>query len=86
MMHIEHLRKADENYEIRFNSNGDVIHVYFRDGYYIIFPSLHDLMSYVYFGDPDVERFYLEEEDDRYTELCNGEEYNYYKLKEKYNP
>jgi hypothetical protein len=77
MIHTEHLRKADESYEIRFNSNGDVTHAYFKDGYYIIFPTLDHFVRYVYLGE-DVERTYLDEED--WDTLCKSDEYSYYKF------
>lgn len=79
MLHNEHLRKADENYEIRHNDSGHVIHVYTTDGYAVIYPTLHDLISHQYFGDMEVERVYLDEED--LDKLYDSEFYSYYSLK-----
>lgn len=79
MIHIEHLRKADENYEIRHDNSGNVIHVYYTDGEAIVFPTLHDLVIRVYFGE-ESERFYCEEE--FLNDLYESEHYNYYSLKE----
>lgn len=82
MLHNEHLRKADELYEIRHDNNGNVIHVFIKDGEAIVFPTLHDLVSRVYFGD-DVERFYLEEES--LGAMYHESEYNYFNLKSIYS-
>lgn len=80
MLHNEHLRKADETYEIRHDHNGNAIHVLIKDGEAIIFPTLHDLVGRIYFG-LDSERFYLKEED--LGEMYSESEYNYYELKNK---
>jgi len=79
MLHNEHLRKSDESYECRHDNNGNVIHVYIKDGEAIIFPTLDDLVKRIYFGE-EVERFYIDE--DRLSELYDSDEYNYYELKE----
>jgi ribosomal protein S19 len=81
MTHNEHLRKADELYEVRHDNNGNAIHVYIKDGEAIIFPSLHDFVTRIYYGQ-EVERFYVKEEAlfDMYTENA----YDYYTLKSKY--
>jgi hypothetical protein len=81
MLHSEHLAKADESYEIRFDSNGNVIHVYVKDGEAIIFPALHEFVMRIYYGQ-EVERFYLDEY--TLTDMYNESEYNYYELKAKY--
>lgn len=78
MVHNEHLRKADELYEIRHDNNGNAIHVYVKDGEAIIFPSLHDLVLYVYFGDLEVDRIYTEE--DKLSKLYESSPYNFYSL------
>lgn len=82
MLHNEHLRKADELYEIRHDNNGNVIHVFIKDGEVIIFPTLHDLVSRVYFG-LDSERFYINEDELWY--LYEQSNYNYYDLKNDYS-
>lgn len=82
MLHNEHLRKADELYEIRHDSNGNAIHVFIKDGEAIVFPTLHDLVRRVYFGD-DVERFYIEE--DSLAGMYDEGDYNYYKIKRNYS-
>jgi hypothetical protein len=81
MIHNEHLQKADELYEVRHDNNGNAIHVYIKDGEAIIFPTLHDFVMRVYYGQ-EVERFYLEEEslDAMYDESA----YDYYTLKLNY--
>mgnify|MGYP001501853663 CR=1 FL=1 len=82
MIHNEHLRKADESYEIRHDNNGDAIHVYIKDGYAKVFPSLDTLVSYVYLDERDVEHFEVIEQD--LEILYNRGDYNYYKLKPIY--
>lgn len=84
MLYTENLFKGDESYDIRFNDKGDVTHAYFKDGDYIIFPTLYDFIRYNYMGEPDVERFYLDE--NAYDNMCEDDEYDYYKLKDKYAP
>jgi hypothetical protein len=48
MTHNEHLRKADETYEVRHDNCDNAIHVYIKDGYAKIFGSLDDFINYVY--------------------------------------
>lgn len=60
--HSENLANADESYESRFDRNGHAIHVYFKDGYAIVFPALYELVLRIYYG-MEVERFYLDEEE-----------------------
>lgn len=79
MLHNEHLRKSDELYECRHDDNGNVIHVYVKDGEAIVFPTLDDLVKRIYFG-KEVERFYIDE--DRLSELYDSGEYCYYELKD----
>lgn len=78
MLHNEHLAKADESYEIRHDSAGNVIHVYIKDGEAIVFPTLDDFVMYIYIG-KEVERFYLNENE--LSNLYSFDEYNYYRLK-----
>jgi hypothetical protein len=79
MTHNEHLRKADESYEIRHDNNGNAIHVLIKDGEAIVFPTLHDFVSRVYFGQ-EVEQFYCPEE--LLSDLYESDSYYYYTLKE----
>ena len=79
MIHNEHLRKADESYEIRHDNHGNAVHVYIKDGEAIIFPTLEDFIRRVYFGE-EVERFYVSEED---LESLYGGSYSYYDMKKK---
>jgi len=81
MIHNEHLKRADELYEIRHDNNGNAIHVYIKDGEAIIFPTLHDFVMRVYDGQ-EVERFYLDEYE--LTDMYNESAYDYYTLKSKY--
>ena len=62
-IHNEHLRKADESYEVIHDNKGKALHVYIKDGDAIIFNSLHDLVSYVYFAKPDIQRHYVSEDE-----------------------
>jgi hypothetical protein len=79
-LHNEHLRKADESYEIRHDNNGNAIHVFIKDGEAIVFPTLWDLIRYEYLGDSYVERFYLNEHE--LTNLYGSSDYSYYRLKQ----
>ena len=79
MLHNEHLRKADELYEVRHDNKGNAIHVYIKDGEAIVFPTLNDFIFKVYFGTPIVERFYLAEH--QLESLYAFDDYNYYSLK-----
>lgn len=78
MIHNEHLRKADESYEIRHDNNGNAIHVYIKDGQATAFPTLEGLVSWVYLGTPS-EHFCVSESE--LSRLYESEEYSYYKLK-----
>ena len=79
MIHNEHLRKADESYEIRMYEGAGAIHVYIKDGCAIIYPTLNDLVRHVYFGE-STERFYVLEKD--LEDLYKSGIYDYYKLKQ----
>lgn len=79
MVHIEHLRKADESYEIRHDNRGNAIHVYVTDSEAIVFRTLNDFIKHVYFGDPDIECYYLLEKD--LTSLYELPEYTFDSLK-----
>lgn len=79
MLHNEHLTKADELYEVRHDGIGNAIHIYIKDGEAIVFPILDYFINYIYFGKPDVERFYLSEHE--LFNLYSFEVYDYYSLK-----
>ena len=79
MLHNEHLRRADESYEIRHDHNGNAIHVYIKDGNAIVFPCLQDFINYLYLGQSETERFYIEE--DNLSDLYKSKSYSYYELK-----
>jgi hypothetical protein len=79
MLHNESLKGADSSYEIRSN-NFKAIHVHIKDGEAICFPTLHDFVLYCYFGDSNVERFYLKES--LLDDLYQNENYDYHSLKE----
>lgn len=80
MIHNEHLRKADETYEIRHDNQGNAIHVIVKDGEAVIYPTLHDLVLHQYLGRWEIsERFYLNE--DELSGLYDNEKYDYYTLK-----
>lgn len=80
MIHNENIRKADEAYEVRHDDNGNAIHVFIKDGEAIVFPTMWDLVSHCYNAVPDVERFYLDEEE--LALLYIFDLYDYYSLKE----
>lgn len=80
MVHNEHLRKADESYELRVNTKGEAIHVHIKDGIATIFPTLDDMIRWAYFGE-QTERFTWLEDD-----LCllyDTNIYEYFELKRK---
>jgi hypothetical protein len=81
MLHNEHLRKADELYEVRHDGDGNAIHVYIKDGEAVIFPSLNDLVKCIYFGDNHVDRLYILESE--LEALYNSESYSFYDLKDE---
>jgi hypothetical protein len=58
---IEYLRKTDETAECRFLDNGKRAWFYHTNDTYLIFQSLDDLIKYVYFGNPLIERIYIDE-------------------------
>jgi hypothetical protein len=80
MIFNEHLRRADESYELRFNSKGEAIHVHIKDGIATIFPTLDDMIRWAYFGE-QTERFTWFEDD--LNLLYELDEYEYYKIKRK---
>lgn len=79
MIYSEHLRKADETYEIRHDGLGNAIHIVIKDGDAVLYPTLHDMIMHQYFGE-DSERFYVSEDD--IDILYFSEKYNYYDLRE----
>lgn len=78
MIHNEHLRKADELYEIRHDNNGNAIHVYIKDGDAIIFQSLDDFIQYVYLG-KNVSRIYVDE--NKLADLYEAKDYKFSSFK-----
>lgn len=62
MTHNEHLRKADELYEVRHDNCGNALHVYIKDGYAKIFGSLDDFIKYVYNDDVYIDFIEVDEE------------------------
>lgn len=62
MTHNEHLRKADELYEVRHDNCGNALHVYIKDGYAKIFGSLDDFIRYIYNDDVYIEFIEVAEE------------------------
>jgi len=80
MIFNEHLRRADESYELRFNSKGEAIHVHIKDGIATIFPTLDDMIRWAYFGE-QTERFTWAE---YFLDLIYDlKEYSYYEIKTK---
>jgi hypothetical protein len=62
MLHNEHLRTADELYEIRNDDGGNALHIYIKDGNAIIYQCLDDLIQHIYFG-KQTDRVYCSETD-----------------------
>jgi hypothetical protein len=62
MIHNEHLRKADETYEVRHDNCDNAIHVYIKDGYAKIFGSLDDFINYIYGIDGSREYIEVDEQ------------------------
>jgi hypothetical protein len=62
MIHNEHLRKADELYEVRHDNCGNALHVYIKDGYAKIFGSLDDFIRYIYGIDGSREYIEVDEQ------------------------
>jgi len=71
MLHNEHFKKADTNYELRHDDKGNAIHVYIKDGYANIYRTLEDFIDREVLGkevedyitcnmDEDLDRFYAE--------------------------
>lgn len=79
MLHNENIRKADETYEIRHDDKGNAIHLFITDGEAIAFPTMNDLVKRVYFGENEIERFYISEQ--QLDDLYAFEVYDYYSLK-----
>lgn len=78
-LHNEHLRRADELYEIRHDNNGNAIHLVIKDGEAIVFPTLDDFIQYEYLGNGEIERFYIAEKN--LFELYDSNDYYYCDLK-----
>lgn len=78
MLHNEHLRKADELYEVRHDNSSNAIHVYIKDGIALIFPTLHDFVMKVYFGETSE---YFTTFEDKLDDIYATEIYDYYKIK-----
>ena len=75
MTHSEHLRRADETYEIRHDGSGNAIHIVIKDGEAVLYPTLHDMIVHQYFGQ-NSERFYVSEKS--VETLFERGNYNYY--------
>jgi hypothetical protein len=79
MIHNEHLRKADETYEVRHDNCDNAIHVYIKDGYAKIFGSLDDFINYVY--GIDDSREYLEVEEQMLESIYETDAYTLNQVK-----
>jgi len=79
MIHNEHLRKADETYEVRHDNCDNAIHVYIKDGYAKIFGSLDDFINYVY--GIDESREYLEVEEQMLESIYETDAYTLNQVK-----
>jgi hypothetical protein len=79
MTHNEHLRKADETYEVRHDNCGNAIQVYIKDGYAKIFGSLDDFINYVY--GIDETREYIEVEEGMLDAIYETQAYTLHQVK-----
>jgi len=79
MTHNEHLRKADETYEVRHDNCDNAIHVYIKDGYAKIFASLDDFINYVY--GIDESREYLEVDEQTLEDIYETNAYTLQQVK-----
>lgn len=77
MIHNEHLRKADETYEIRHDNNGNAIHIIIKDGNATVYPTLHDLVSHQYFGKETTSKYISE---GMLEKIYGQGNYNYYNM------
>jgi hypothetical protein len=77
MIHQEHLRKADELYELQHDNNGNAIHVYIKDGEARVFPCLDTLIRHVYLSE-DVTMVVMPEEE--LDKVYASSKYNFYEL------
>jgi hypothetical protein len=79
MTHNEHLRKADETYEVRHDNCGNAIQLYIKDGYAKIFGSLDDFINYVY--GIDESRDYIEVEEGMLEAIYETQAYTLHQVK-----
>ena len=79
MIHNEHLRKADETYEVRHDNCGNAIHVYIKDGYAKIFASLDDFINYIYMD--KVSYDFIEVEERMLESIYETNAYDFHKVK-----
>jgi len=84
MLHNEHLKKADELYEIRHDDNGNAIHIFIKDGNANIYRTLYDMIQREYLGQNGVEVIQITE--DGLTELYGllGSHYSFDDVKKLY--
>ena len=86
MIHTEHLRKADESWEIIHDNEGNAIHFYHKDGTLMMFPTLDDLIKRIYLGDMTAQYTHIDlenyENDPDIALACLHDYniYNYYEL------
>lgn len=79
MTHNEHLRKADETYEVRHDNCDNAIHVYIKDGYAKIFGSLDDFINYIY--GIDNSREYIEVDEGMLDSIYDSDAYTLNQVK-----
>lgn len=79
MTHNEHLRKADETYEVRHDNCDNAIHVYIKDGYAKIFGSLDDFINYIY--GIDSKREYIEVDEQMLEAIYDTDAYTLNQVK-----
>ena len=79
MTHNEHLRKADELYEVRHDNCGNALHVYIKDGYAKIFGSLDDFIRYIYNDDVHID--FIEVAEDMLELIYETQAYTLHQVK-----
>jgi hypothetical protein len=80
MIHTEKLKKAGGTLEVRFNEQGEAVHVFIKRKRAKVFNSLEAFIAHVYLG-VDVECFACSE--DELFDLYESDTYEYKKLKSK---
>jgi len=82
MIHNEYLFRANQNYEIRHDNNGNAIHVFIKDTYANIYPTLESLIKREFLSE-EVEEWFCVDSEQVLSELYTTDSYDYYELKKQ---